>query len=65
MPRRLLTLILLALACLATATACGASDEQQVNDTVKRFYRAAADGDGKEACSLLTPAARAGVRRRD
>lgn len=38
--------------------ACGASDEEQVADTVKRFYRAAAEGDGEEACDQLTDSAR-------
>jgi len=55
---RFLTSTLLAAACLTVLAACGASEEQQVNDTVKRFYQAAAEGDGKEACAQLTPAAR-------
>jgi hypothetical protein len=38
---------------------CGTSDEAQVASAVERFYRAAAHGDGKEACEQLTPAARA------
>ena len=49
---------MLAAACLGAVTACGASDEQRVTDTVKRFYRAAAAGNGKQACGQLTPAAR-------
>src|SRR5829696_4907416 len=51
-----LTVIVLA-ACVAGLVAC-ASDEEQVTDTVKRFYAEAADGDGKDACGRLTPAAR-------
>jgi hypothetical protein len=39
-------------------TACGASDEEQVAETVKRFYRATAEGDGEEACDQLTDSAR-------
>jgi hypothetical protein len=38
---------------------CGASDEEQVRETIKRFNRAAAEGDGKEACDQLTPGAQA------
>ncbi len=38
--------------------ACGASDEEQVAETVKRFYRATAEGDGGEACDQLTESAR-------
>jgi hypothetical protein len=37
---------------------CAGSDEDQVAETVKRFYRAAADGDGEEACDQLTESAR-------
>jgi hypothetical protein len=54
---RLAILTVLLVSCVA-APACGASDEEQVDDTVKRFYRAASEGDGKEACAQLTPAAR-------
>jgi hypothetical protein len=39
-------------------SACGASDEEQIEMTVKRFNRAAAEGDGQEACDQLTSAAR-------
>lgn len=35
----------------------GASDAEQVNDTVERFAIAAANSDGEEACSLSTPVA--------
>lgn len=54
-------LALLALGCLVSisASACGASDEAQITETIKRFNRAAAEGDGKEACAELTPEARA------
>jgi hypothetical protein len=38
---------------------CGASDEEQVRETIERFNRAAAEGDGKEACDQLTPGAQA------
>ena len=38
--------------------ACGASDEEQVAETVTRFYRATAEGDGGEACDQLTDSAR-------
>ncbi len=38
--------------------ACGASDEEEVAETVKRFYRATAEGDGGEACDQLTDSAR-------
>jgi len=55
---RLGILLLLATSCVAVLSACGASDEERVNDTVKRFYKAAAAGDGKQACAQLTPAAR-------
>lgn len=41
-----------------SVTACGASDEEQVAETVKRFYRATAEGDGEEACDQLTDSAR-------
>jgi hypothetical protein len=55
---RLITLIVLAASVLAVLSACGASDKQQVRDTVKRFYKAASEGDGKTACDQLTPSAR-------
>jgi hypothetical protein len=55
---RLAILTMLAASCLTVPTACGVSDEERVNATVKRFYRAAAEGDGKEACAQLTPSAR-------
>ena len=44
---------------MISLSACGASDEAQIADTVKRFNRAAAEGDGALACKELTPAARA------
>ncbi len=52
--------LLLAVLVLAPIlfTACGASDEEQVAETVKRFYRATAEGDGEEACDQLTDSAR-------
>jgi hypothetical protein len=54
--------VALAVCSVAVATGllvgCGASAEEQVGDTVKRFYRAASEGDGDEACGLLTQAAR-------
>jgi hypothetical protein len=51
---------LLALSALLIALAgCGASDEERVTATIKRFNQAAAEGDGKKACEQLTPAARA------
>jgi hypothetical protein len=40
-----------------SVTACGSSEENQVEETVRAFYRAAAEGDGEEACEQLTPAA--------
>jgi hypothetical protein len=40
-------------------TACGSSDEAQIEETIKRFNRAAAAGDGTKACAELTPEARA------
>ena len=57
---RLPIIALLAAVCAAGVLACGGSDEQQVTDTVKRFYKAAAAGDGKQACAQLTPSARGG-----
>ncbi len=38
-------------------SACG-SDEEQVAETVKRFYQATSEGDGEEACDQLTDSAR-------
>ena len=40
---------------------CGQSDEQRVEETVKRFYRASAEGDGREACAQLHAAALGGA----
>lgn len=54
-----------ALSALLAATlalaACGDSDEDQVVNTVERYMRALADGDGKEACALMTSEAKAQV----
>jgi hypothetical protein len=52
-------LALLAFAGLASlsVSACGA--EAEIEETIKRFNRAAAEGDGKRACGELTPEARA------
>jgi hypothetical protein len=46
-----------ALASLFLA-ACGDSEEDQVADAIRVFYRAAAEGDGEQACEHLTSAAR-------
>jgi hypothetical protein len=40
-------------------SAGGPSGEEEVADTIKSFFRAAADGDGEAACEQLTPTARA------
>ena len=57
------------LAVLSLSVAgCGSSEENQVEETIKVFYRVAAEGDGEEACEQLTPAARTpagGVRCED
>ncbi len=37
---------------------CGQSGEPSVRETVKKFYGAVANGDGKAACRFLTPRAR-------
>ena len=44
----------LALACGATLTACGTSEEDQVRAVAKEFRRALAAEDGARACRLLT-----------
>lgn len=41
--------------------ACGRDDEGEIAETVERFYTAASQGDGNEACKQLTPAARTPV----
>ena len=43
-----------ALGLAAAATGCGVSDERRVKSTVERFYRAAAQGDGRAACGQLS-----------
>ena len=51
-----------------SVAACGSSEENQVEETIKVFYRVAAEGDGEEACEQLTPAAQTpagGVRCED
>lgn len=55
-PSRVVLIVLLAVLSLPVA-ACGASEEEQVEETIKTFHRAAAEGDGEEACRQLTPAA--------
>ena len=40
-------------------SACGASDAREIEETIKRFNPAAAEGNGAEACDQLTSAARA------
>jgi SnoaL-like domain len=41
-------------ACALAGAGCGESDEEQVEDTVKAYMSAVADGDGEEACEQLT-----------
>src|SRR3954469_12012408 len=48
--RRLLTLILVAAACLA---ACGGDDKQQAGDTVKQFFAALQKRDLGKLCDRL------------
>ncbi len=50
---------LLMLACCVLLTGCGGgeSDEDQALDVAQRYVAALTDGDGQEACPLLTPAA--------
>jgi len=56
---RALGLSLLGLALIGAG--CGGSDEAQIEETVKRFYRASAEGDGRKACDQLTRGAQAPV----
>lgn len=60
-PRLAILVVALSLSALAavSVSACGASDPQQIEEAIKRFNRAAAEGDGPQACDQLTQAARA------
>jgi hypothetical protein len=51
--------LVLLVGLLIAVAGCGTSAEEEVADTIKTFYRAAAAGDGERACEQLTPAARA------
>jgi hypothetical protein len=65
--QRLVLTAFLAVFSLCVA-GCGSSEENQVEETVRVFYRGAAEGEGEKACEQLTPAARApagGVRCED
>lgn len=44
----------LAAGAIAAIAGCGASDEDEVKDTVRSYLSAVADGDGDEACDQLT-----------
>jgi hypothetical protein len=61
---RALAVIVATLSLVAVA-GCGASDEEQVRQTIERFYRASAEGDGREACDQLSPGALAGTGLED
>jgi hypothetical protein len=56
--RRLITALVF-VAALAALGACGASEEQQVRDTVDRFVKAETQGDFARLCDLYTDELRA------
>ena len=51
----------LAVACMTTLAACGASEEEEVRAVLQEFRRAVDEDDGARACRLLTARARRGV----
>lgn len=55
--------LIAALVGLCVLTSCGTSQDADVSQVARHFYIAVQEGDGQDACQMLSPASRSGLEK--